>query len=212
MIDKKRLFLFFKKINYGHEYEGDGMNYRYFHALRVLKLANEIVQKENLTNEINLDLLWVLAIFHDIGHNDELLSKEEIKANDRTKDIYDNQLFARYVYPLIDENKLLEELKLVVNDFSKREFKKLESRVVKDADDLDEIGLLNFWRMGVYAGKYHLDPQDSIDYFYQHDLSNKQQMVDKLFFDFSKKIAEQRMIEMVGLVNGFRDLNKILNY
>lgn len=209
MINKEKLFQLFKKINYGFEYEGDGQSYRYFHALRVLSLAQEIVEKEGLLNKVNQDLLWVLALFHDIGHNEELLSKEQIKANDKSKDLYDSQLFEQYVFPLIDNEKLVQELKVAVADFSQRRFEKIESRVVKDADDLDEIGLLNFWRLGVYAGKYHLNPQDSIDYFYQHDLSNKQQKLDKLFFDFSKKIAKQRIEEMLGLLDNFRDLNKL---
>ncbi len=209
MINKEKLFQFFKKINYGFEYEGDGKNYRYLHALRVLALSREIVEKEELLNKVNQDLLWVLALFHDIGHNDELLSQEQIKTNDKTKDLYDSQLFEQYLFPLIDDEELVKELKVVVADFSQGLFEKLESKVVKDADDLDEIGLLNFWRLGVYSGKYHLDPQDSIDYFYQHDLANKQQKLDKLFFKHSKKIAQQRMLEMRSLVDNFRDLNNV---
>lgn len=208
MIDKKNLFLFFQKINYNCEDENDGKNYRYFHALRVLTLAQKVMQEENLSSEVNSDSLWVLALFHDIGHNTKLLNEEQVNSNDKTKDIHNSQLFEKYIYPLIDNKKLVQQLSTVIDDFSRKEYKNIESRIVKDADDLDEIGILNFWRMGIFAGKHNQDPQEVINFFYQHDLFDKRQKVDKLFFNFSKKIAEKRILEMNKIMDDFRDLNQ----
>jgi|GEM_PF-4212948 len=208
MINKKNIFLFFKKINYNCEDENDGKNYRYFHALRVLTLAQKIMQEKKIMPRVNPDLLWVLALFHDIGHNTKLLNEEQTNSNDKTKDIHNSQLFEKYIYPLIDNKDLVRQLIVAVRDFSEKEYKNIESRIVKDADDLDEIGILNFWRMGVFAGKHNQDPQEVIDFFYQHDLLNKQQKIDKLFFDFSKKTAEKRILEMNKIMDDFRDLNQ----
>lgn len=207
-MDKKNIFLFFEKINYNCEDENDGKNYRYFHALRVLTLAQKIAQEENLSDEVNSDLLWVLALFHDIGRNKKLLEEEQIHSDDKTNDIYNSQLFEKYIYPLIDNKNLVQQLSILVDDFSQKKYENFESRIVKDADDLDEIGILNFWRMGVFAGKHNQDPQEVVNFFYQHDVFDKQKKVDKLFFNFSKKIAKKRILEMSQIMNDFRDLNQ----
>lgn len=208
MINKQKLFSFFEKINYNFEDKVDGKNYRYFHAMRVLTLAQKIAKEEQLSAKIDVDLLWVLALFHDIGHNVKLMSQEQSDSNDKTSDVHNADLFEKYIYPLINNDDLKTQLTKVIADFSQKEYKYLESRIVKDADDLDEIGILNVWRLGVYAGKHHLDPQESIDYFYQHDLANKQTKVDKLFFQASQQIAEKRMSEMEGILADFRELNE----
>lgn len=209
MINKKELFLLFKKLNYGYEDKNDGKNYRYFHALRVVKLSNELSERENLLDKINLEALWVLALFHDLGRNAKLISNDQVAGNDITKDVYNGQLFVKYVFPLIDDEKLKQELNMIIDDFSSKKFKNVESRLVKDADDLDELGILDFWRMAVFSGKHSQDLQEAIDFFYQHDLAEKQEKMSRLVFDSSRKIAESRNQEMKKLIDSLRSINDV---
>ena len=207
MINKKELFLLFKKLNYDYEDKNDGKNYRYFHAIRVLNLSNELAKKGDLLNKINPEALWVLALFHDLGRNEKLFSNGQIVGNDATKDMHNVQLFIKYVFPLIDDEKLKQELNIIIEDFSSKKFEKTESRLVKDADDLDELGILNFWRMAVFSGKHNQDLQETIDFFYRHDLAEKQEKMNKLFFNFSKEIADARNLEMSKMMDSIRDIN-----
>lgn len=209
MINKKELFLLFKKLNYGYEDRNDGKNYRYFHAIRVTKLSNELSKKEGLSSKINSEALWVLSLFHDLGRNQKLLSDKQSVGNGVTNDVHNSQLFAKYVFPLINDEKLKQELNIIIEDFSSKNFKNIESQLAKDADDLDELGILDFWRMAVFSGKHSQDIQEVMDFFYQHDLAEKQEKISRLFFNSSREIAKLRNQEMEKLIDNLQSVNNI---
>lgn len=200
----QKILDFFKKINYGVEDDLDGKNYRYFHCLRVTKLAREIAEHDSATDSVNRQAMFLLALFHDIGKNEELLRENglSIKEHDANNVI----LFEKYLYPLLIDQTLIPELRKIVEDFSYKKYELGESKIVRDADNLDEIGILNFWRMGVYAGKHHCDAQESVEHYFSFDRQSKIEKMEGLFFDYSRKVCAERMVEMDELVTRFKDV------
>lgn len=202
-MDINDILKLFQDINYNTEDEKDGKNYRYFHPLRVFNLAKEIIAIENISNQIDVDLILLLALFHDIGRNEKLILENNL---DREKHDENNiLLFREYVYPLIKDEKKIKRLTEIVFDFSNKQCHDLESKVVRDADNLDEIGILNLWRTAVYAGKHSQDPQEALNYYFNIDRQDKIQKMDrKLFLSSSKVIAKKRLREMDKAMKNFR--------
>ena len=194
---------FFKKINYNAEDDKDGKNYRYFHPLRVLKLARELIETEGIQDRVNNDCVLLLALFHDIGRNAELVKKHGL--DPEKHDENNIVLFEEYIYRHLDDPKTKRQLVDIVTDFSKKQYQLLESKAVRDADNLDEIGILNFWRMAVYAGKHKQDPQEIIEFYFNVDRQDKtQKMEKKLLLKASKAVAKKRLREMDEVMEKFR--------
>lgn len=199
-----KLWDFFEKINFGVEDQLDGLNYRYFHARRTLKLAREIAAAEGAQHPVNLPALEILALFHDIGKNEKLLATNDLHYADH--DANNVVLFEKYIHPLLSDPALIPALREITADFSHQHYALFESRAVRDADNLDEIGILNFWRMGVYAGKHHRDVRDSVTYYFGPERKTKVEKMQGLFFDHSRRLCEERLAEMDDLLGRLRQV------
>ncbi len=194
---------FFRKINYNTEDGNDGKNYRYFHPLRVLKLARELIETEGIQDRVDNDCIFLLALFHDIGRNTELVKKHGL--DPEKHDENNIALFEEYVYGYLDDPETKRRLADIVTDFSKKQYQLLESKAVRDADNLDEIGILNFWRMAVYAGKHKRDLQETIEFYFNVDRQDKIQKMEKeLLLKASKTTAKKRLQEMDEIVEEFK--------
>lgn len=130
----------------------------YMHALRVLKTAEELA-----TDELDLDLIRVAALTHDLidkkVSNDVESSKEElIKLLTETYDLK----FAKKIINII-ENMSFSSGKVPDSD---------EGKIVQDADRIDALGAIGIARTFAYGGKnnrsiYHPEKEDcSVNHFY----------------------------------------------
>ncbi|MFA5297329.1 MAG: HD domain-containing protein [Lutibacter sp.] len=208
-MNNQKILSLFKKLNYNTEDDKDGKNYRYFHPLRVLETTKSIIKKEKISRNVNMDIIFVLSLFHDLGRNEKLVKENKLI---NSKDDFDKNnlaLFKKYIVPLINLDEKKEFLEKVVSDFSSKKYELLESKIVRDADNLDEIGILNFWRMAVYAGKHGQDVKEISDYYYNFDKDDKTKKMKKLFMPFSKKIAKNRIKEMDEIMKKFKQINYI---
>ncbi|MDD5289965.1 MAG: HD domain-containing protein [Patescibacteria group bacterium] len=208
-MNKEKTLSLFKKLNHNTEDDKDGKNYRYFHPLRVWETVKLIIKKEKIAYKIDLDVVFVLSLFHDLGRNEKLIKENKLI---NSKDDFDKNnlaLFKKYILPLIDGQNKKELLKKVVSDFSAKTYELLESKIVRDADNLDEVGILNFWRMAVYAGKHRQDVKEIADYYYNFDQGDKVKKMKKLFLPCSKKIAKERIKEMDKIMETFKRINGV---
>jgi len=206
-MNKEKILSLFKRLNYNTEDNKEGKNYRYFHPLRIWEMVKLIVKKEKIDHKIDMDIIFVLSLFHDLGRNEKLVKKNNLS---NFKDNFDQNnliLFKKYINPLLKNKGDVARLEKIVSDFSLKKYEFLESRIVRDADNLDEIGLLNFWRMAVYAGKHNQDIKEISDYYYNFDQDDKVKKMKKLFLPFSKKIAKERIKEMNKTMKIFREIN-----
>jgi HD superfamily phosphodiesterase len=201
---EKHFFNFFHEINYGIEDRIDGKNYRYWHSQRVVKLSLEIAGHADTSENVDESLIFLLALFHDIGKNEKLVRENNLFLKEH--DANNIFLFEKYLYPFLKDEKLTARLRLVTLDFSRKKYELPESRIVRDADNLDEIGILNFWRMASYAGKHHADVWESTEYYFAIDRQNKIDKMQGLFFEYSRKIFDERLREMDGLVRRFQEV------
>ncbi|MDP3093308.1 MAG: HD domain-containing protein [bacterium] len=203
MENKEQVLNFFKEINYNSEDEKDGKNYRYYHPLRVLKLSERIIKSEVLQEKVSIGCTIILSLFHDIGKNKKLALEKRLFLDEHDKN--NIVLFEEFIVPFIkNENDKDYVIKLIV-DFSNKKFDLTESKIVHDADNLDEIGMLNFWRLAVYAGKHNQDIKEAIDYYFSFDRQDKIRKSGELFFKSSKNIAKERMEKMDKALIKFKE-------
>jgi hypothetical protein len=192
---------FFNQINAGVEDDFDGKNYRFFHSMRTAKLAREIAVAE-VAGDFDREALTILALFHDIGKNEKLMAENGLAYADH--DPNNIVLFEKYIYPLLGEGKTLSALRELVPDFSYKAYTLDGSRAVRDGDNLDEIGILNLWRMGVYAGKHHVDVRESTAHYFEVDRKLKVEKMRGLFFEYSRRVCAERFVEMDALAERLR--------
>lgn len=193
----------FKEFNYNTEDSKDGKNYRYYHPLRVFRTAKKIVESEKLAEQVNEDCLHILAIFHDIGRNKKLVEKYGLNPERHNEN--NIVIFEKDICDLLEDDSDKKKLMEMVVDFSEKKFNLLESQIARDADNLDEIGILNFWRMAVYAGKHSQDVKEIVDFYYNFDRNDKHQKMNKeLFLKSSKLIAAEKLNEMDDLMGIFK--------
>jgi len=208
-MDQQKILSLFKKINYNTEDNEDGKNYRYFHPLRVLKMSLFIIGRSGLVKKINKDVVFVLALFHDLGRNEKLIRENGLINSKKNFDRNNLFLFKKYINSKLENKDTINYLEKVTQDFSLKKYKFWESKIVRDADNLDEIGVLNFWRMANYAGKHKQDIKEIIDYYYGFDRNDKIRKTKNFFIPFSKKIAKWRMKEMDAIMKKFKKANNV---
>lgn len=69
-------------------------------------------------------------------------------------------------------------------------------RVLQDADNLDERGLILLWRMSAIANNHDLSIYSQFSFYFQNQQAMWQDTMDKLHFESSRQIALRRMRSM----------------
>ena len=123
--------------------ESDSSGHDYFHALRVLHLAEQIATREK---NVDMELVQLMAILHDV--DDRKLSPDAAENLDRAR-------------AFLDENGVSQErIELIVSGIKQISFKAndsvspdtIEGKCVQDADRLDAIGAIGIARTFAFGG------------------------------------------------------------
>lgn len=123
--------------------EADSSGHDYFHALRVLHLAEQIASREK---NVDMELVQLMAILHDV--DDRKLSPETFENLDRAR-------------AFLNENGVpRERIERIVSGIRQISFKgkdsvapnTVEAKCVQDADRLDAIGAIGIARTFAFGG------------------------------------------------------------
>lgn len=126
--------------------EGDSSGHDFFHTLRVLHLAETIAREEAKKHCVDMELVQLIALLHDV--DDRKLSPETSENLDR----------ARY---FLNQNGVdAARIELIVKSIKQISFKGkdsvspdiLEGKCVQDADRLDAIGAIGIARTFAFGG------------------------------------------------------------
>ena len=129
-----------------HLMEKDSSGHDYYHALRVLHLAERIAAEESRFRHLDMELVQLIAILHDV--DDRKLSPETCENLDRARDF-------------LNENGVEEaRIELIVTGIRQISFKgadsvspdTIEAKCVQDADRLDAIGAIGIARTFAFGG------------------------------------------------------------
>ncbi|MCK4730486.1 MAG: HD domain-containing protein [Candidatus Aenigmarchaeota archaeon] len=187
-------------------FKGESTGHGWWHIQRVLKMSLKIAEKEkvNSSEEINLFVVQLAALLHDIA------DWKFNSGDDSSRPIIVKELLEKLE---VDEETITQVYEIIKNIFFKGgtlqpEMKTLEGKIVLDADRLDALGAIGIARTFAYGGfrdreiynpnmkpikcksfeEYKNYKGTSINHFYEKMLLLK----DRMNTETGKKIAEKR--------------------
>ncbi len=173
----------------------------WWHTYRVYKNSTKIAKLEN-NSEINLFILEISALLHDIADH-----KEGYSDDDRYN------IISNLLMNLNVDFKIIVQIINIVNSISFSKGKipiSLEGKIVQDADRLDAIGAIGIARTFAFGGNRNrvmYDPEknnstnhsDTIEHFYDKLLLLKNKMNTSSAFE----LAQERDLFMRGFLDEF---------
>jgi putative nucleotidyltransferase with HDIG domain len=172
---------------------GGGKEHRFFHGLQVATFSQKIAEKEKLN--VDFDVLFISALFHDIGKIEAVDSTGNIdygsEANRDHEEIAAKKL-SLIIGEVISDKELLEKCSKIILS-TKTGDELLESTVIKDADELGNFGYLQVWRTFTYAASDKQNLFENINYWYESGRQSRLDMISHLNFGVSRTIAEKRL-------------------
>ena len=154
------------------------------HVDRVYNLCLKLTKDLN----VNIKVLKIAALLHDIGRNKKDITKEKKNHAEVSSELADKYLSSQ------NFNISEEELKNVIHCIRSHSYsndlppRTLEAKILSDADKLDAIGAIGLYRTIGYTVKN----EGTIINVIEHLEDKIMKLKDKLFLGISKKIAEKR--------------------
>ena len=152
---KQRLITEYKKAFINTFEAGGGYGFRYFHGVRVMTYCEKFLKLPYFKNKkINYDVVIIAALFADIGKVEAINKKGEIvygsKADNNHAEL-GATIVKKYLSKHIKDEKLINDVALVINEQHDKDQTTIEARIVKDADRFDNYGFIKIWRHITHA-------------------------------------------------------------
>ena len=207
------------KSLFGDSYEqAGGQGHRFFHSIRVARNCLEL-QEKLLEKISHKNILVVAALFHDIGKVSRVESEGYLDGSQEADVLKGKHDSFQTVLPLlrqyIGEKYSIKELELMSNYISGNDSK--ESQLLQDADNLDEVGLVNVWKMFTYGGLNKVSIEDTIEYYLEEDRDRLiKKIKGRMNFPETEKISMERLHKVDVFIKNLvdeieaKDLQKFL--
>lgn len=179
---------------------GGGKGYRFDHHVRVMGYLERFLTFEEFKDKVkNLTPLLVAALFHDVGLV-KLLKGKKVQRYDRESvEEYAKfhakvgaEIIGEYIGHLVSKEELTRIQEIIKNHDNYRT-KDFEIKLLQDADNLDELGFLDVWRMFTFAAFNSRNLTDTLNYWFEENLPKKTKGLKLFHFPKVKKIAEKRI-------------------
>lgn len=196
----------YKKI-FKDVYEaGGGYGFRYQHAIRVLTYCQKFLKIPRLKKrKINRDALFIAAIYHDAGKMRAVDQDSKLiygKYGGRSHEAIGAEIVSKYISKYIKDKKLVKLVEKIIREQEPGvKPTMVESKLLKDADRLDNAGLLHIWRSITYAN-YEKKNLEGLGEFWRskegrmHDL----ECLKKYHFREIQKVAIKRFKKLDKLI------------
>ncbi|MBU1849860.1 MAG: HD domain-containing protein [Nanoarchaeota archaeon] len=181
---KKKYFAYFEK--------GGGKGYRYYHAVRVADNALRYVNKFNIS--LDKDVLVISCLLHDIGKT-VMSSNTEITYDSPIEEhcVKGSQQAENILTRLNASSKLINHVKEIILNHHDLDSELVEIKILQNADDLDEFGMLNVWRILSYSFQTDRSPQDSCHYWFSVYETMQSKIASNFSIPFFKELALKRV-------------------
>jgi putative nucleotidyltransferase with HDIG domain len=204
-----------KKTFINYTEAGGGKGYRFSHCLRVMYYCRNFL-KSSFFRKLKLDSVATLiaALFHDIGKIEAATSKKEIRYNSYSNK-YHEEIGALIVGSLL--KKALKDITLqtkvseIINDLSKEKPRLLEARLIKDADSLDNYGVIKIWRTIIYAQYQNRQVERVYQYWEEEGRKKAKKEISNFYFKPIKLLAIKRFKKLDRLIKEIKIENLALD-
>jgi len=204
MVEKYERELAVSREIFGEVFEtAGGKGHRFFHQVRVANYCEKFADKFGIEGE-RKEILVLAGLFHDIGKTSRITEDGVLDGSQKADEKLGSHVSKELVYKelckylgLIRDNKILEAIADIISSKEST-----ESKILCDADNLDELGFVNIWKMFTYAGACKVSLENSISYYFTEDrprLLKKSEEV--LYFDYSKLLARERISKVDDVLN-----------
>ena len=174
------------------EEQSGGMGYRYFHSVRVYNSCKRFL----FLNEVKKlkpdeDVALIASLFHDIGRvkDGRRLTTSIMPGHD--------ELGGRMVKTILKgrvDKKIIDSVSELLLNYKNEEYSSIEKDLVTYADNLDEIGGLDVWRMFTFEAYRKGSIDTKIDFWKRSEkLRFGKEYLDKFKIKAIRKIAKRRI-------------------
>ncbi len=185
------------------EETGGGKEYRYFHGIHVANLTQKIIKNEKL--DVDRDLLYTTALFHDIGKVKAVDSRSSIDYNSKGNLEHDSigpDFIGRFIGNLVSKETLFKISEVIQEKPTINS--SVECRVLRDADELCNFGNMQIWRMVTDAALTKKNILEAFKYWSDFGIKNLIDTSEKLFFEFTKTSAKKKLRVFVNYINNIK--------
>jgi len=191
-------------------------HYTYGHSMRVTYFSLVVGKQLELTDTEMYDL-QLSALFHDIGKIEAANIKREIKYNSYG-DKYHEKIGAfivdKFLKKVVKDIDLRKRISKIIEELNEKEPKFLETRLIKDADRLDNYGVIKIWRTVTYAQYQNRQIDRIYEYWEEEGRKKAKEELSPFYFKPIKSLAIKRfkkldeLIKEIKIENLGRDIKK----
>lgn len=174
-----------------HEKAG-GQEFRYFHCVNVANICKLLAEEIKLSAE-DKETVMLAAIFHDVAKSKNI-EDDGFLDGSQEKTLNHEEEGALMVADLVRDDFSAERIKQIQAVITNhKEPKELLEKVLHDADELSEMGVMNLWKMFTFAAYKNRGMNISIDYWQSTDKARHLEKMNDLCLEESKKEAQKRI-------------------
>lgn len=205
----KYVDLLSEKFNDCFEYSG-GKKFRFYHSQNVAILANKICETLKL-NPKEKDVIILSALFHDIGKSVDILKnmgKEGFCDYEKRMKIRHEDIGADMVFEILKDDFSIDIVKKVSETIRNDESDIIYAKILHDADDVSEHGVINVFKMIYYSGCDNRDMKNMVEYWFKNvdEQKRKEKILKRANFEISKDMVSKRLKKTDEFMNGFLEL------
>ena len=210
---KKQLLEEYRNIFINSFEAGGGYGFRFYHGVRMMRYCEAFLRLPSFKHiKINRDALAIAALFADVGKVRAINKRGELvygSKGDREHAKSGALLVSWYISKYLKDKKLMNFIQEIIREQQGIRQMTIESKLVKDADRLDNYGFIQIWRHITYA---HYDKRniDRLNEFWIKEAWRRKakDYLKKFNFPIIKKIAMERFKKLDYLL---KEINKEMN-
>lgn len=179
-----------------------GKGYRVEHALRVKNYLHKFLQNAELADQkIDTTALLVAGLLHDIGDirkvvNGSIDYSVEINHPQAGAEIAKQELSSA-----TNDSELVNKVAtIILNHHNYSDDVSIETKLLQDADQIDELGQINFWQMFQFSYHKARNLTDTIAYWHMDGIKRKEQCISTCHFNFTHELAQRRLNKMKEMI------------
>lgn len=182
-------------------HESSGVGYRFTHVYRVFQAVAQMRYYPELAGEeINWPLVRIAALLHDVGVTVlarrygflDVTNPEIFRAWVEEHASLAPDIIRAEVRDLLSEDEVDEVCRLSALHMDYRQDNDLALKVLQDADNVDERGMIFMWRMNGFSHNHGRTMLDQLNWYFELRPKFLAETTEKLYFPSSHVVATQR--------------------